>query len=210
MNFRQFLRSLWKSLGRAPAPKPAPRPAPTPAPPRPAPVPPPAPPPAPGDKAAQLLAEHNARRSEAGLSEWVSSVKLQAAAQGHAITMAQFGRMAHSGIGDGDLGSRLRGVGYAFRAAGENIAWDQGGVAAVMGLWMNSPGHRANILSPAFAEAGFAVAYSARGDAYYCSDFGTPAIAGRGAYATSAYVMGTPEVTGDGRRAASSVAVAAD
>jgi uncharacterized protein YkwD len=205
MNFRQFLRSLWKSLGRAPAPKPAPRPAPAPAPPRPVPVPPPAPP-----APAELLAEHNARRSEAGLPEWVSSVKLQAAAQGHAMVMAQLGRMEHSGIGDGDPGSRLRGVGYGFRWCGENIARGQRTTAEAMTSWMNSPDHRSNILSAHFTEAGFAVAYSARGDAFWCADFGSPAIAMAGAYAAAPYTMGTPEVTGDGRRAASSVAVAAD
>jgi uncharacterized protein YkwD len=207
MTFRQFLRSLLASLGRAPAPKPAP----TPAPPRPAPVPPPAPAPAPGDEAAQLLAEHNARRSEAGLPEWVSSAKLQAAAKGHAMVMAQLGRMEHSGIGDGDPGSRLRGVGYAFRWCGENIARGQRDVAEAMTSWMNSTDHRSNILSAHFTEAGFAVAYSARGDAFWCADFGSPAIAMAGAYgAATPYTMGTPEVTGNGRCAASSVAVAAD
>jgi uncharacterized protein YkwD len=210
MNFRQFLRAFLNSLGRAPAPKPkpAPRPAPAPAPPRPAPVPPPAP--APGDVQAELLAEHNARRSEAGLPEWVSSAKLQAAAKGHAMVMAQLGRMEHSGIGDGDPGSRLRGVGYTFRWCGENIARGQRSTAEAMTSWMNSPDHRANILSPQFTEAGFAVAYGARGDAFWCADFGSPAIAMAGAYAAAPYTMGTPEVTGDGRRAASSVAVAAD
>jgi uncharacterized protein YkwD len=204
MSFGQFLRSLWRSLGRAPAPKPAPRPAPAPAPPRPAPVPPPAPPP--GDAPAELLAEHNARRSEAGLPEWVSSVKLQAAAKGHAMVMAQLGRMEHSGIGDGDPGSRLRGVGYAFRAAGENIAWGQRNVDEVMAAWMASYGHRANILGN-FTEAGFAVAYSTRGDAFWCADFGSPAI--RTAYAIEplTYAMGSPEITGDGTVAASSIQV---
>jgi uncharacterized protein YkwD len=126
------------------------------------------------------------------------------------MTMAQLGRMEHSDIGDGDPGSRLRGVGYAFRWCGENIAWNYQTVAEVMLGWMASDGHRANILSPLFIEVGFAVAYGADGSPYWAVDFGAPAI--RTAYAVGppTYTMGTPEVTGDGRRAASSVAVAAD
>jgi uncharacterized protein YkwD len=197
MTLRQIIAALRKALGGkpAPAPKPAPVPIPT---------------PVPGDEAAQLLAEHNARRSEAGLPPFVPSVKLQAAAQGHATVMAQLGRMAHSGIGDGDPGSRLRGVGYAFRAAGENVAMGQRDVAAVMSSWMGSSGHRENILGH-FSQGGFAVAYSPRGDPFWCSVFGSPAIAMAGAYAATApYTVGTPEVTGDGRAAASSIVVAAD
>jgi uncharacterized protein YkwD len=205
MTLRQFLAALRKALGGKPAP--APRPTPKPAP---VPIPTPVPPPVPGDDAAQLLAEHNARRSEAGLPAYVPSVKLRAAAQGHATVMAQLGRMAHSGIGDGDPGSRLRGSGYAFRTAGENIAWNQRSVAEVMTSWLNSPGHRANILSPAFTEAGFAVAHGPSGP-FWCAVFGSPAIAMVGAYAATApYTVGTPEVTGDGRVAASSIVVAAD
>jgi uncharacterized protein YkwD len=204
MTLRQLLDALRKALGGKPVP--APRPTPTPVPPSPVPVPPP-----PGDVPAEMLAEHNARRSEAGLPPLVPSVKLQAAAQGHATVMAQLGRMAHSGIGDGDPGSRLRGVGYTFRSCGENIAWNQRSVSAVMASWLNSPGHRANILSPAFTEAGFAVARGADGSAWWCAVFGSPAIAMIGAYAAAApYTVGTPEVTGDGRVAASSIVVAAD
>jgi uncharacterized protein YkwD len=199
MTFKQFLRSLLASLGRAPAP----------APPRPAPVPPPAP--SPGDAPAELLAEHNARRSEAGLPEWVSSVKLRAAAQGHAMVMAQLGRMEHSGIGDGDPGSRLRGAGYAFRWCGENIARGQRSAAEAMTSWMNSPDHRSNILSAHFTEAGFAVARGADGSFWWCADFGSPAIAMAGAYGAAApYTVGTPEVTGDGMVAASSIQVLID
>jgi uncharacterized protein YkwD len=205
MSLKKLLAAIRKALGRTP------KPTPTPAPPGPAPVPPPAPAPAPGDKAAELLAEHNARRAEAGLPPFVPSAKVRAAAQGHAMTMASLGRMEHAGIGDGDPGSRLRGVGYAFRTAGENIAWGQRSVAEVMRSWMASDGHRANILSPSFTEAGFAMARGADGSAWWCAVFGSPAIVMAGAYAAgSPYTVGTPEVTGDGRTAASSVTIAAD
>jgi uncharacterized protein YkwD len=210
MTFKQFLRSLWKSLGRAPAPKPAPRPAPAPAPPRPAPVPPPAPSPAPGDVPAELLAAHNARHAAAGLHPLAASAKLQAAAQAHADLMARRGEMSHQLPGEADLGARLTAAGYGWTWVGENVAWNYRTVAEVMTAWWKSPGHRANILSAYYTQGGFAVAYGADGSPYWAVDFGAPAI--RTAYAVGppTYTMGTPEVTGDGRRAASSVAVAAD
>jgi uncharacterized protein YkwD len=206
MNFRQFLRSLWKSLGRAPAPKPAPRPTPAPAPPRPA----PAPPPAPGDVQAELLAAHNARHAAAGLHPLAASAKLQAAAQAHADLMARRGEMSHQLPGEPDLGARVSAAGYGWTWVGENVAWNYRTVPEVMTAWMASPGHRANIQAGHYTQAGFALARGADGSPYWAVDFGAPAI--RTAYAVGppTYTMGTPEVTGDGRRAASSVAVAAD
>lgn len=52
-----------------------------------------------------------------------------------------------------------------YRAAGENIAWGQTSPQQVMEGWMNSPGHRANILSANFSEIGVGVVYS--GGRYY-------------------------------------------
>jgi uncharacterized protein YkwD len=205
MTLKQVLAAILAALRGSP------RPAPVPPPPAPTPLPPPSPPsPAPVDVPAELLAAHNDRRLEAGLPALGSSVSLQMAAQSHADSMARVGKMAHAGIGDGDLASRLAGVGYRFRAAGENVARGQRDVAAVMSSWFSSPGHRANILGN-FAGAGFAMARGADGSRYWCATFGTPAIASPGAYAGQMpYTIGTPEATGDWSTAASSVTIAAD
>jgi uncharacterized protein YkwD len=199
MSWKQFLRALLKSLGRAPTPMPAPPPAPVP--------PPPTPTPAPGDVPAELLAAHNARRAEAGLPPLVPSVKLQAAARGHADLMARRGLMEHQLPGEPDLGARLRDVGYGWTWVGENIAWNYQTVPEVMTGWMASPGHRANILAGHYTQAGFAVARGADGSFWWSVDFGAPAI--RTAYAIEplTYAMGSPEVTGDSRVAASSIQV---
>jgi uncharacterized protein YkwD len=210
MNFRQFLRSLWKSLGRAPAPKPAPRPTPAPAPPRPAPVPPSPPAPAPGEVHAELLAAHNARHAAAGLHPLAASAKLQAAAQAHADLMARRGEMSHQLPGEADLGARLTAAGYSFLRAGENVARGQRTVAEVMTSWLSSPGHRANILSAHYTQGGFAVAYGADGSPYWAVDFGSPTIRAMVPAVQSPYTTGTPEVTEHWYGAASSVAVAAD
>jgi uncharacterized protein YkwD len=56
---------------------------------------------------------------------------------------------------------------------GENVAWTSGFTTAqVVTLWMNSSGHRANILNPAFAHIGVGRATSSRGTIYWTQDFG--------------------------------------
>ena len=63
---------------------------------------------------------------------------------------------------------RIRGAGYAKRdrgwALGENLAWGTGGLATAARdprAWMNSPGHRANILKRAYREVGIGIALGA-------------------------------------------------
>ena len=56
-------------------------------------------------------------------------------------------------------------------AAGENIAMGQPTAASVMNAWMNSPGHKANILSVNFTEIGVGVAKDASGTIYWTQQF---------------------------------------
>ena len=70
--------------------------------------------------------------------------------------------------------SRLDYAGYDnWMAYGENIAFGYTTAAAVMQAWMNSAGHRANILNPNFTEIGVGVATSAAGYLYWTQEFGT-------------------------------------
>ncbi|MBM0239775.1 CAP domain-containing protein [Micromonospora sp. ATA32] len=71
-----------------------------------------------------------------------------------------------------DAGDRAGPGGYAWRSYGENVAWNQKTPAAVMDAWMNSPGHRANILNCGFTEIGVGIATS--NGPYWTQDFGTP------------------------------------
>jgi uncharacterized protein YkwD len=69
--------------------------------------------------------------------------------------------------------SRLDYVGYDdWRTYGENIAFGYATAAAVMQAWMNSPGHRANILNPNFTEIGVGVVANAHGYLYWTQEFG--------------------------------------
>jgi uncharacterized protein YkwD len=55
---------------------------------------------------------------------------------------------------------------------GENIAWGPTTESAVTSLWMNSSGHRRNILDEKFSHVGFGFAYSKSGEVYWCAVFG--------------------------------------
>lgn len=58
-----------------------------------------------------------------------------------------------------DLTGRLRKVGYTGKSAGENLGWDADGTAAVVvQAWIDSPGHKANMLRAVYRYAGVGVA----------------------------------------------------
>ncbi|TDC58840.1 hypothetical protein E1258_20165 [Micromonospora sp. KC207] len=114
----------------------------------------------------------NAERAKAGCGALKINDKLMAAAQAHSQDQADNRKMSHDGSDGSDVGDRLGRVGYAWRAYGENVAWNQQTPAAVMDAWMNSPGHRANILNCSFTEIGVGIASS--NGPYWTQDFGTP------------------------------------
>ncbi|MDG4792558.1 CAP domain-containing protein [Micromonospora sp. WMMD1082] len=111
-------------------------------------------------EAAQVVELVNAERAKAGCGALSIDEKLMTAAQRHSQDQADSQNMSHSGSDGSDPGERLDRVGYAWRTYGENVAWNQRTPAAVMDAWMNSSGHRANILNCAFTEIGVGVASS--------------------------------------------------
>src|SRR5205814_8113303 len=68
---------------------------------------------------------------------------------------------------------RITDAGYRWSAAAENIAAGQQTPAKVMEAWMNSPGHRANILNCGYVNIGIGLAVGGR-TPYWTQDFGTP------------------------------------
>lgn len=161
-----------------PTPQPVPIPDPVPTP-TPVPIPEPQPTPTPVTIATQLLDAHNQSRAAKGLRPLALNPQLVKAAQSHSDFMAARGKLAHSGIGDGSPWDRIAAAGYRMSSAAENVAWNQQGVNQVMKSWMNSPGHRSNILG-AYREFGGAVAYGKDGSPYWTTDFGTPGAAAVG------------------------------
>ncbi|MGK5738850.1 CAP domain-containing protein [Micromonospora sp. URMC 103] len=114
----------------------------------------------------------NAERAKAGCNPVSIDDKLMTAAQGHSQDQADHQDMSHDGSDGSDPGERIERVGYEWRTYGENVAWNQKTPAAVMDAWMNSPGHRANILNCAFTEIGVGIASS--NGPYWTQDFATP------------------------------------
>lgn len=151
-------------------------------PPSPAPSPPvasPPQPPAPGipnqDKAwfQNLLNEHNSERLVSGLAVLGVNAKLCQAAQAHADWMAANKKMSHTGDGGSTVSTRVSKAGYVWATVGENIAWGQGSSSEVFTAWMNSNGHRANILNSRYREIGIGLTNSPNGP-YWAVVFGTP------------------------------------
>jgi uncharacterized protein YkwD len=109
-----------------------------------------------------------------GLGALTVNPKLVEAAQFHAVDMAQFKTMAHDLPGSllPGLADRAAFVGYNYSTLGENIAVGYADTAPVMNAWMNSPGHRANILGADYTEIGVGIAVDSNGVPYYCQVFG--------------------------------------
>jgi len=93
---------------------------------------------------------------------FVLEPSLQKAAAAHANQMAQTGRYGHS-IGPGtDFRSRIQRVDFQ-QSAGENIGVGYRSVAEALDGWMNSSGHRRNMLRRDYNRAGFAYAFNVSG-----------------------------------------------
>jgi uncharacterized protein YkwD len=131
----------------APAPPPEPPPAPPTAPPTTV-VPTPAPTPA-----DQVVALVNAARADAGCGALVVDERLALAAQLHSDDMAANDYFSHVSLDGRTFVDRVRAAGYP-EPGGENIAQGQRGPAEVHDAWMNSEGHRANILNCSFTAIG--------------------------------------------------------
>jgi len=96
---------------------------------------------------------------------------LAEAARKHAALMAREGELSHQLSGEPDLTQRAGRAGASFRRAGENIAFGPHAQDIHTG-WMNSPGHRANILNVEFTALGVGVVQDEdSGDLYAVEDF---------------------------------------
>ncbi|TDV39797.1 CAP domain-containing protein [Actinophytocola oryzae] len=141
-----------------------------------APAPPPAetddPPPAPPapDLSAQeqVVSLTNNERGQAGCDPLTIDADITAAAQGHASDMAERDYFEHTTPDGVTFDQRIRNAGYASPGA-ENIAKGADTAAQVVELWMNSPGHRANILNCDLKTIGIGLD---RDGFYWVQDFG--------------------------------------
>jgi uncharacterized protein YkwD len=115
----------------------------------------------------------NEQRAAAGCGPLNSNPNLTTAAQGHSDDMATNHYFDHNSQNGDTPWDRMNAAGYTgWRLAGENIAEGQKTPQDVMDAWMNSEGHRANILNCAFNDIGVGYAVSDDGDPYWTQDFG--------------------------------------
>jgi uncharacterized protein YkwD len=127
-------------------------------------------------EAQEMVTLTNAERNRSGLALFTASPRLMQAAQIHAEQMVAVGQMAHvlPGARYPEPEDRLAAVGYHWQAFAENVAYGQSNPAAAVSSWMNSSGHRANILNSTLIELGTGFARDASGRPYYVQVFGRP------------------------------------
>ena len=103
-----------------------------------------------------MLKQVNAQRAKNGKSALTLNQSLCASARVRAAEIAKDGCFSHTRPDGSGCFTAISDVSY--RTAGENIAmgtWGYFGVDKIMDRWMNSEGHRANILNGDFSEVGF-------------------------------------------------------
>ncbi len=96
----------------------------------------------------------------------VMQINLRLAAQAHSQDMAGQNYFSHTSLDGRSFDQRIRQAGYAGSSPlGENIAGGPSTAQSVMSLWMSSPGHCANIMSPGYRVIG--VGYASNPAAVY-------------------------------------------
>lgn len=111
----------------------------------------------------------NEERAKEGLSALKLDTKVQAAAQVRAKECEQL--FSHTRPDGSSFATALKEQNVSYRSAGENIAWGQRSPEEVMKAWMNSSGHRANIMNPNFSTIGVGYYENANGTDYWCQLF---------------------------------------
>ena len=129
-----------------------------------------------GGVTTQVVTLTNAERAKAGCGPLTVNATLTAVAQAHSQDMATHDYFDHNSQDGRTPFDRMTAAGYRYSTAAENIAAGQRTPQDVMTAWMNSPGHRANILNCTLKEigVGYATGSSSQYGVYWTQDFGTP------------------------------------
>jgi len=115
----------------------------------------------------------NKKRTAHGCDRLKVRKSIRKAARKHSERMADAGVLDHQLPGEPDVGERLEDAGYDnWTSWGENIAQGYATPKAVVKAWMDSPGHRANILDCDFEHIGVGLV-SRDGTKWWTQDFGS-------------------------------------
>ena len=104
----------------------------------------------------------NEQRVKNGLNPLTENWELSRVARYKSQDMVDNRYFSHTSPTYGSPFQMIRAFGISFRQAGENIAYGQRTPQAVVNAWMNSSGHRANILNASYTQIG--VGYVAAGN----------------------------------------------
>lgn len=107
--------------------------------------------------ATSLLSATNSQRSANGLGGLTQSGTLAQAAQAKAADMAANNYWAHTSPAGKTPWTFIDATGYSYESAGENLAYGFATSNDTITGWMNSPGHRANMLNTKYTEVGFGI-----------------------------------------------------
>lgn len=116
----------------------------------------------------------NVERSKAGLPALTGNWQLSRVARYKSQDMATKGYFSHQSPTYGSPFNMMENFGLKFSAAGENIAYGQRSPQEVVKAWMNSPGHRANILSRSYSQIGVGLYKTSSGVCYWTQMFMQP------------------------------------
>lgn len=130
----------------------------------------------------QVISLINDKRADHGLPALSANSALRTAARRHSQDMACNDHFSHTGTDGSSAGDRIRAAGYNYTYYAENIAASSSqyfSPETVVNLWMNSSGHRKNILSDKAVHIGVGFRYvgddtNGDMDAYYTADFARP------------------------------------
>ncbi|MEN3359724.1 MAG: hypothetical protein V7637_3706 [Mycobacteriales bacterium] len=129
-----------------------------------------------GTYIARVVALTNAQRRLHGCPALTVNATLTRVAQAHTSDMATHNYFSHYSRSGASPADRMTAAGYRWSRAAENIAAGQTTADAAVVAWMNSPGHRANILNCRLTQigVGYAVNNASTYRTYWTQDFGTP------------------------------------
>lgn len=116
----------------------------------------------------------NVERSKNGLQPLKENWELSRVARYKSQDMANKNYFSHTSPTYGSPFRMMESFGIRYSSAGENIAKNQKTPQEVMNSWMNSPGHRSNILSPSYSQIGVGLAKNKNGNAYWTQMFIKP------------------------------------
>lgn len=113
----------------------------------------------------------NVERAKVGAKALTLNSKLSNVATAKSQDMINKNYFDHNSPTYGSPFDMMKQFGISYKTAGENIAMGQTSPEEVMNSWMNSSGHRKNILNPSFTEIGVGIAKNSKGQLYWTQMF---------------------------------------